>query len=101
MGAEEGAPGQKEVSSLFTKTGSSGDIAGGVCFSHWFVFVCKCSFNSVIFHGEKRFHWLPAVHSSYQSLEREGLLWQAYTPLALEEPLPFGWGIWGPFAFRW
>ena len=42
----------------------------------------------------------PTVHSSFQSLEREGLLWQAYTPWALEESLPFGWGIWGPLAFQ-
>ena len=28
------------------------------------------------------------------------MLWQAYTPWALEEPLPFGWGIWGLLAFQ-
>ena len=28
------------------------------------------------------------------------MLWQAYTPWALEEPLPVGWGIWGLLAFQ-
>ena len=68
---------------------------------HIGLYLFASAFSTVQYSMVRRGFNTPTVPSSFQSLEREGLLWRVYTPWALEEPLPFGWGFGVGLLFRW